>query len=429
MTTRSWAYCNDGAPTRLAPDGSPSSPDVTLCHPGIATKITWRVGPTLGSDHLPIVFDLELRYPLLPSRRPPPKFSFGKADWELFRLRAHQEFAAWDAASFPSLDKAEKDFTRRMTRASSCIPRGSLPRPKGWWTERCSAARRKVRAALGHLRHHRGEPEAQQTYAEARQRATGVYEEEKAKAWQSFASTLHSKVPASRVWNVIRAIDGRARAPLPDSSLEHDGKKAFTDEEKAALATKIFAGVSSVRIPRLATRDAYTAVRDHLRIQPGQDQRASPFSAQELRFVLSSPGGKASGPDGIPPRPLRELPPAAETSLLTLLNRSWMEARLPARWKRADVVPILKKGKPPTAVKSYRPVSLLSCVGKLVPCGRPALHLGRGQQHHPTVPGRIPQGQSNNGLHRANRAAGIRRAADQEDDPDSSHSHRLPGGL
>ena len=43
---------------------------------------------------------------------------------------------------------------------------------------------------------------------------------------------------------------------------------------------------------------------------------------------------------------------------------SWAHGELLSIWRRAISVPILKKGKPRDSPGSYRPVSLLSCLGK-----------------------------------------------------------------
>lgn len=51
-------------------------------------------------------------------------------------------------------------------------------------------------------------------------------------------------------------------------------------------------------------------------------------------------------------------------TLLELLNRSWCSGVVPAAWRTATIIPIIKKNKPPNAFKSYRPVSLLSCISK-----------------------------------------------------------------
>ena len=51
--------------------------------------------------------------------------------------------------------------------------------------------------------------------------------------------------------------------------------------------------------------------------------------------------------------------------MLALINRSWSEGAVPSPWRIAEIVAIPKKGKPLTEPSSYRPISLLSCVGEL----------------------------------------------------------------
>ena len=52
--------------------------------------------------------------------------------------------------------------------------------------------------------------------------------------------------------------------------------------------------------------------------------------------------------------------------MLCCFNRSWREGVLPHSWRNAVIVPILKPGKPASDVDSYRPISLTSCLGKVL---------------------------------------------------------------
>ena len=62
---------------------------------------------------------------------------------------------------------------------------------------------------------------------------------------------------------------------------------------------------------------------------------------------------------------LQRLGPTGKDVLLKLINLSWEKGELPQIWKNAHLVPILKKGKNPAEPKSYRPISLTSCIGKI----------------------------------------------------------------
>ena len=50
--------------------------------------------------------------------------------------------------------------------------------------------------------------------------------------------------------------------------------------------------------------------------------------------------------------------------LCILMNRSFSEGIFPDTWKLANVIPILKKGNK-SQPSNYRPVTFLSCIGKL----------------------------------------------------------------
>ncbi|XP_060571977.1 uncharacterized protein LOC132730138, partial [Ruditapes philippinarum] len=73
---------------------------------------------------------------------------------------------------------------------------------------------------------------------------------------------------------------------------------------------------------------------------------------------------KASGPDEISHRMLKETSKSICKPLCLLFNRSLNDNMYPSNWKLAHVMPLYKKGNKDEA-SNYRPISLISCVGKL----------------------------------------------------------------
>ena len=74
---------------------------------------------------------------------------------------------------------------------------------------------------------------------------------------------------------------------------------------------------------------------------------------------------KATGPDEISPKMLREAGAAIAPSLTRLINLSLSCNTFPDPWKLANVMPLYKKNDK-TQINNYRPISLLSCVSKIM---------------------------------------------------------------
>ena len=87
--------------------------------------------------------------------------------------------------------------------------------------------------------------------------------------------------------------------------------------------------------------------------------------ADVLDQILAIDPSKATGPDGISPRLLKEAGQSIIPSLTRLINLSLTSAKFPKSWKLANVVPLFKKGDKDVP-NNYRPVSLLSCVSKIL---------------------------------------------------------------
>ena len=74
---------------------------------------------------------------------------------------------------------------------------------------------------------------------------------------------------------------------------------------------------------------------------------------------------KAAGPDGIHNEMLKNLSQKAVDCLLKVINSSWRSSNVPYLWKQGLIKPMFKSGKPRNDIKSYRPITLTSVVGKL----------------------------------------------------------------
>ena len=138
--------------------------------------------------------------------------------------------------------------------------------------------------------------------------------------------------------------------PLCDAT----GSPIISDDEKAKVCCDAFVanfcndGAHNIHIPFQAGFDinvTHTMVASYL-----------------SKIKLTS----SSGPDSIPNVFLRCAAQGLLRPLTVIFQRSVFEARIPDAWRSAKVVPLYKGKGDKADPNSYRPISLTSCVGKVL---------------------------------------------------------------
>jgi hypothetical protein len=165
------------------------------------------------------------------------------------------------------------------------------------------------------------------------------------------------------IWKPIKSRK-KPRTPLPtiSTNTRPTGPWAKSDTEKANL----FANhVAEVYKPHDDTPDP--EILRKLAIHDQQTEKPRAFTIGELKGVIKRlQPRKAPGPDLVTTLMIQELPPEGLKAILHLLNAIIRLERWPKPLKQAKVVMILKPGKNPTDVTSYRPISLLPVITKIL---------------------------------------------------------------
>ena len=143
--------------------------------------------------------------------------------------------------------------------------------------------------------------------------------------------------------------------------------RIITDEETQA---KIFA--DRIQEPGDNAINHPISEEQKLRIEEAKNNQQdidynARFSMEELQECIRTlPSEKVTGEDEVHNKFLKNLPAHKMTELLRLANKSFRTTDIPNNWKKSLVIPIPKARKDLTDPNSYRPISLLSCVGKVV---------------------------------------------------------------
>jgi hypothetical protein len=90
------------------------------------------------------------------------------------------------------------------------------------------------------------------------------------------------------------------------------------------------------------------------------------ISKTELNKTIKNLNNKtSSGLDGICNLVIKKIPENFKILLLQLFNKTIMEAEIPKDWKISEITMIPKKNNELDNPKSYRPISMTSCIAKL----------------------------------------------------------------
>ena len=145
--------------------------------------------------------------------------------------------------------------------------------------------------------------------------------------------------------------------PLCSTLSNGDNQCHFNDQDKANCLNDYFASISTLN-------DAETQLPPFTKLTDNSLFQIN-CTELEIEYIIEvlNPN-KASGDDGISHTMLKGVSKTVSKPLCILTNKSFHEAIFPDIWKLANVILIFKKGDK-SQPSSYRPVALLSCIGKL----------------------------------------------------------------
>ena len=165
-----------------------------------------------------------------------------------------------------------------------------------------------------------------------------------------------------KFWKVIRHFvinnsSSSAIPPLSSTLPSGETQWAFTDEAKADCLNDYFVSISTVNDENTVLPPFEKLTNNSL-----STINCTENEIENLINVLNI--NKASGDDGISHRMLKGVSKSISKPLSILMNRSFNEGIFPEAWKVANVIQIFKKSDK-SLPSNYRPVALLSCLGKL----------------------------------------------------------------
>ena len=335
-----------------------STPDLTLVSSDLDPL--YSVLPGMGSDHRPILINLP--HPQTQPQQQRLRWNFKKARWKDYARCTDEEFKEANLEKEDNPDILEEKIQTIISEASKKnIPRGIQKKYKPFWNSEIDVAvarRNEARTALeetpnitNKIAYNKASAKVQQTILQS-----------KRNKWQTTVSNIDLRKNGREAWTLLNNLSGNKRRENPRPMPEGE-----TSKKKAELLNKHFYTTNQSR----NDKDADEELLKELKQREKEKANDNPlfedtFTIQELNFALKKlKQRKSPGPDHIHNEMLMHLGQEGKKALLHLINMTWNKGTIPKPWRNAHIVPILKKGKDPKVPKSYRPISLSSCVGKV----------------------------------------------------------------
>ena len=362
LARTSHGLLNDGRPTHLhiATD-TLSCIDLSLCSGSALSDFSWDISDSLyNSDHFPIFISCNESSPPVRTKR----YNLNKANWKLFREKSQ---TIGDASSFDNINQAI-DYLYEIIRsaASDSIPLTNdwLPRkPKPWWDRELSQSFKEKNKKLKIYQNTRLVQD-KINFKRARAEFRNKLKKKKTQSWNEYISSINSETPLNKIWKKVHKINGKYKAcNMP--VLKHNGNLISDPLDVGNLMGDTLSTISKgSQDPNFLKNKRQLKP---LRFSGGESEDYNlPITTEEYNYALSLCKLTAPGEDEICYQMLRNVDCSTNLFILSLFNRIYNQHEFPSLWRRSIVIPFAKPGKDPKSPFNYRPISLTSCLCKLM---------------------------------------------------------------
>lgn len=340
-----------------------SHPDLTLISPELHTEFNWKIyEDPCSSDHVPIIINPNERE----TNYSKPRFNYNKANWEKFSALANFDEPISNFNNIDSLNAYIVDVI--LSAANESIPttkprEGKIPVP--WWNV-CLNNSKKQKNLAYRKYNKRPSKENDLFYRKKNAEHKRLISECKKKYFFDFLSGINSQSSISEVWNKIGALKKKSK-PTNISSLKI-GNRVILDKKGIVdgLAQNM-SNISSFESRSegfLDYKKAHTEEVNFTCNAPLEYNTA--ITKRELINSIEQCNMSAAGEDNVNYLMLKNLSTRAIKYIRDFFNLIYLKGFFPNAWRDAVVIPILKPDSDPKDPNSYRPISLISCLSRLL---------------------------------------------------------------
>ena len=339
--------------------GKKSCLDLCFCSRNLADAVTIKLGDDVGSDHCTV----EVQMACVPKKSEVEHkkrwiitkdtlINFGKAIEESTIMMPNTTHKIASDIRERIIEAAKKSF--KQTTGKNCNKKMT-----SWWTAECHIAVMERRRARKLVERHPTQVNIE-NYRKKSNDAKNICKKNKKRAWNQFVSELSYDTPTAEVWKKFKQIKNRYEHN--NTPLEVNDTMITDIKTKADLFVEYFKEIGNIK--------NYEEIENfeellNTNIEQGTDEDYNKdITEEELIIAINTAKETSPGICKITNKMIRALPEHTRNEILRLMNQSYKTGTIPEYWKRGLIVPIPKPEKDKTKLESYRPITLLSCVGK-----------------------------------------------------------------
>lgn len=340
---------NDDTPTRVhRPGWRDSIIDLTIVSTDISLDTSnWRVcSDSCGSDHYPIVYSIGNVDPKV-SHCNINKRNYKKVNWSLYTQLVEDKSERIVIRDNHSINETYEKFHSVVQDATeTCVIRENFKKvtPKKikppWWDTECNRMVAMRRRSLTRFNYQKN-LDNYLAYKKEAAKTKKYFLKRKCKEFQNFTSTLRPGIDSRIIWQKVKGIKNPSKTQKP-VIIDSKWIESFVNKLCPTIEVEV-----RKKANRLVNEDLDKSI-----------------TLNEINIALEHNKNTSVGYDELHYDSLRKLPKIAKENMLLIFNKIFDTGYCPDAWKTHIIVPILKPGKPSDDPHSYRPISLLSCVGK-----------------------------------------------------------------
>ena len=332
--------------------------------------------PPIGtfSGHKPLTFDISIGAEPKPTS-PRISLNFKAAKWATFRRKLDEHLRLWDNTRMLNSTLDIEDYASFITDSITSATQDAIPTTKLINSSYVPSEATKRLIKLKHQAYRRWKKNEddleKKLYYNNKVLLTNSLRNDRKYNFNKLMSSLcQKKMYSASVWFTVRKFHNKRVKQTYPNSMKYNNTTATSNKEKADLFAEYFQNEVYVQSPDIlpfheqVTKQTLTIKNKINNIY--NRNKWKEITTKEVEWNIKQLKNSSTGPDNVHNRCLKNHTKLLVHHLTNLFNLVVNLGYIPNTWKKANIILLLKPKKDKQLPSSYRPISLLSCTGKLL---------------------------------------------------------------